>query len=119
MAIQCVASILSQLPLDTVENVLLPFALECTVDAVNGNNGRACGGGGSEKLSFQTTFSPTQDISCLIPSYLIEFDFFLSQGEPVISLCCEFFLCLNWFALIWSYICHIVIKRADFIIENS
>ncbi|KAL5961018.1 hypothetical protein TSMEX_011250 [Taenia solium] len=80
VAIQCVANILPQLPLDTVENVLLPFALECTVDAVNGNNVRVCGGEGGEKIACQTISSPAHDISCLIPSYLIEFDFFLSQG---------------------------------------
>ncbi|VDK33591.1 unnamed protein product [Taenia asiatica] len=88
VAIQCIANILLQLPLDTVENVLLPFALECTVDAVNSDNVRVCGGEGSEKITCHTISFPAQDISCLIPSYLIEFDFFLSQGEPVISLCC-------------------------------
>ncbi|KAL5104276.1 hypothetical protein TcWFU_005278 [Taenia crassiceps] len=88
VAIQCVANILSQLPLDTVENVLLPFALECTADAASGNTVRVCSREGSEKSACQNLFSATQDVSCLIPSYLIEFDFFLSEGEPVISLCC-------------------------------
>ncbi|VDM19771.1 unnamed protein product [Hydatigera taeniaeformis] len=89
---QCMANILSHLPLDTVEHVLLPFALECTVNAANSNTLRACdkgvGVGGGERVACQSTASPSTDASCLLPSYLIEFDFFLTQGEPVISLCC-------------------------------
>ena len=86
------ANILPHLPLDTVENILLPFALESIADAAsNGGTVRVCGGCKSEQSSHRSTTSDGQEVTCLIPFYLIEFDFFLSEGEPVISLCCESF----------------------------
>nr|CDS20425.1 hypothetical protein EgrG_001108300 [Echinococcus granulosus] len=88
VAVQCMANILPQLPLATVENVLLPFALQSMVEAANGNTVRVCGGGSSERAVRQSASYPARDASCLIPGYLNEFDFFLSEGEPVISLCC-------------------------------
>ncbi|VUZ46618.1 unnamed protein product [Hymenolepis diminuta] len=89
VAIQCVANIISQLPLDVIENVLLPFALEATAEAAN-NAGtvRVSGGNGGRSCIQGDSASVARDIPCLIPAYLIEFDFFLSEGEPVISLCC-------------------------------
>ena len=85
------ANILPHLPLDVVENVLLPFALESIADAAtNGGTVRVCGGSKSERNSYRSSTSSGQDVTCLIPVYLIEFDFFLSEGEPVISLCCKF-----------------------------
>ncbi|KAH9277574.1 hypothetical protein ECG_09728 [Echinococcus granulosus] len=88
VAVQCMANILPQLPLATVENVLLPFALQSIVEAANGNTVRVCSGGSSERAVRQSASYPARDASCLIPGYLNEFDFFLSEGEPVISLCC-------------------------------
>ncbi|KAM7541415.1 hypothetical protein Aperf_G00000045699 [Anoplocephala perfoliata] len=84
VAIQCVANIIPYLPRNVVENVLLPFALEATAEAAN-NAGTVRVRGGSEEVHGG---SAALDESCLIPCYLIEFDFFLSKGEPVISLCC-------------------------------
>nr|CDS33607.1 hypothetical protein HmN_000522700 [Hymenolepis microstoma] len=89
VAIQCVVNIISQLSLDLLENILLPFALEATAEAANnGGTVRVSGGNGEQNSVQRGSASATHDVPWLIPGYLIEFDFFLSQGEPVISLCC-------------------------------
>ncbi|KAM3177259.1 hypothetical protein ACTXT7_004871 [Hymenolepis weldensis] len=99
VAIQCVANILSQLPLDVIENVLLPFALEATAEAAN-NAGtvRVSGGNGGRSCIQGDSASAARDIPGLIPGYLIEFDFFLSEGEPfkyVMSTLYEYLNFLN------------------------
>lgn len=83
LAVVCVANILPYLPLDKVEDVLLPFALESASDAVHeGSTVRIFGGGGDAHTEVQG-----------VPKYLVETDFFLSEGEPVIALCCGFRFC--------------------------
>ncbi len=88
------ANILPYLPLDTVEDVLLPFALESAAEAANtdGTTVRIFGGSGSGRIACGPgSFSDAQGRgTTLIPGYLIDFDFFLSEGEPVIAICCEF-----------------------------
>ncbi|VDO09726.1 unnamed protein product [Rodentolepis nana] len=90
VAVQCVGNIISQLSLDVLENILLPFALEATAEAAN-NAGtvRVSGGGGERNSTQRGSATAAHDAPWLIPGYLIEFDFFLSEGEPVISLCCK------------------------------
>ncbi|VDD77217.1 unnamed protein product [Mesocestoides corti] len=92
VAILCMANILPYLPLDVVENTLLPFALESAADAANnGTTVRIYGAAGEKSASSATSTTDGRgphEVPCLIPEYLINFDFFLSEGEPVISICC-------------------------------
>ncbi|BHF81971.1 hypothetical protein SprV_0802510700 [Sparganum proliferum] len=85
VAVLCIAHLLPHLPNDVIVGTVLPFALEAAADAANNAKLVVSAAQDNEKKEAKCRM-PMQ----LIPSYIVEFDFFLSEGEPVIAICCLF-----------------------------
>ncbi|KAL7053564.1 hypothetical protein AAHC03_027028 [Spirometra sp. Aus1] len=88
VAVLCIAHLLPHLPNDVTVGTVLPFALDAAADAANNAKLVVSTAQDNEKKEAKYRM-PMQ----LIPSYIVEFDFFLSDGEPVIAICCKFALC--------------------------
>ncbi|KAL7054213.1 hypothetical protein AAHC03_026415 [Spirometra sp. Aus1] len=88
VAVLCIAHLLPHLPNDVTVGTVLPFALDAAADAANNAKIVVSAAQDNEKKEAKYRI-PMQ----LIPSYIVEFDFFLSEGEPVIAICCKFALC--------------------------
>lgn len=107
----CIAKILPYLRLDEIQHVVLPFALETTSDAANNEGTVYMSGDAQIPIHHDTDHQRSE------PSYILEFDFFLSEGETVIAMCCTFSCYLGQIILL-SYSDGSNIRSSEFVCSN-